>query len=223
MNTSTIPNGRWGWLAAEPEQPAAGVCHACSRRAVAARVTEPRQPAARTQAAESELEEEIKRPALRANLKWSGPYSYATITHPDFPLGGKRGFYIAFSGDLKTKGGVIHKVGQTTRDFRARFETDPRYKAWRYYLGLFSTGIDDAIEHAITRTLMRAGLPLPDHKQPRDVLLASGPIRISHPLPADLVQHLKAAYSTSTYPYAGRPPTGNTLRVPKDQLWELEP
>lgn len=167
----------------------------------------------------NELEEEIRRPSLSVNLRWSGPYSYATVVNPQFPAGGKRGFYVAVSGNPPQ----IMKVGQTTRDFRTRFVQDARYQRWRFYLGVYPpTGVDDAIEHAIARTLMRAGHRLPEHGQPRDTLRPLGPIRVSHPLPPDLIELLATAYrATTPGPYA-QPRDKRSLILNRNQLWETE-
>jgi hypothetical protein len=213
MNQSAIPNGRWSWLAAKPAQASSGVCHACAGRAVVGGD------------AESELEEEIKRPGLKATLRWSDrPYTYTEVMN--LPVGEKgRGFYIAFTEDAK---GVktFHKVGQSTRSFRVRFKegTDKGhpYPNWKFYLGFYPTGVDDAIEHAIARTLVRAVKDKENnmkkyHKSPRDTLRARGDIHISNLLPTAFVGLLTDAYKP------GKAPAGNTLLVPRHQLWELNP
>jgi hypothetical protein len=189
------------------------------------------------------LEEEIARPGLEVTLQWSGPYTWSDVRQRPI-LGNESGFYIAFTRDLGNTQGIpgvlVRKVGKTERSFRARFgEKD--YRSWSFFIAPYPTPAmklavtrASAIEHAIARTLMRAGEGMPAHQMPRSVLLASAPIKLTNPLPPDWQSKLSAAYThPSSAANTGQPAvpprafepnraSSNQLSLRTGERWELE-
>jgi hypothetical protein len=186
---------------------------------------------------QQELEEEISRRGLSVRLNWFGPYPYSAVLTND--VGKKPGFYIAFT----PRDGKIQKVGRTSRSFAERFDdakAKPRYQNWHFHLAPYNSGIEEAIEHAIARALMRAGEAMPEHGQPRDILHPLATIKIVKPLPPRLLPKLLGAYTMPSREHATAsrdkrgaflapeaypkgPKNPSVLQLDPNQLWEFDP
>jgi hypothetical protein len=140
-----------------------------------------------------ELEEEIYRRGMTVKLSWSrAPMTHADILAKRKALRG--GIYIR----VNAMGRPI-KVGKTI-DFHDRTKSYPATA--RFWIASITTsekdptGIVEAVEHAVARTLMRLGYSLPYHHQPRSALETSRgyKIIIRNLLPAPYVRSVSSAY-----------------------------